>query len=173
LNELEGFGQLQPLLGCWTGTGRGSYPTIPAFEYLERLRFVADPARPLIHYEQFTRQRGAGEDAAHQPSHWESGFLRAVDGGALEWSNAQDGGRVEVLRGPIASGTAGLQLDLESLLIGHDPRLVGTRRRFRLAGEHLHYEVDMHTTRTASLILHLEADLVRAPDGFPDGSIRF
>lgn len=172
MNEIEGFRLLQPLLGCWTGGGRGKFPTIPSFEYLDRIQFVADAGRPLIHYEQFTRQRPDGH-AADEPSHWESGFLRPVAGGILEISNAQDGGRVEVLRGPIAVAGSRLELELESVLLGHDARLVRTRRRFTVEGDRLRYEVEMHTTRVPELVLHLKAELVRVPAGFDGGTVRF
>lgn len=172
MDEIAGFQLLQPLLGCWAGIGRGSYPTIPSFEYIERVQFVADAVRPLIHYEQFTRQRSEGE-RTHEPSHWESGFLRPVAGGLLEISNAQDGGRVEVLRGPIRAAGGGLELELESLVLAHDARLVRTRRTFGVNGDRLHTTVAMHTTRVPDLVLHLQADLVRLPAGFKSGTVVF
>lgn len=172
MDETEGFQLLRPLLGCWAGIGRGSYPTIPSFEYIERIQFVADAARPLIHYEQFTRRRTEGE-RTHEPSHWESGFLRAVEGGMLEISNAQDGGRVEVLRGPIRAAGTRLELALESVVLAHDARLVRTRRTFIVDGDRLRSTVAMHTTRVTDLIPHLEAELVRLPAGFKSGTVVF
>ena len=172
MDEFTGFEWLRPLLGRWTGTGVGRYPTIPSFEYNEQLHFVADAARPLIHYEQFTRQRSEGQ-SVHQPSHWESGFLRPVAGGMLEVSNAQDGGRVEVLRGPIRTAGGVLTLELESLLLGHDERLVRTRRTFVVEADRLRYEVHMHTNRVPALTVHLQAELGRRHEGFAGGSVRF
>ena len=172
MDETEGFQLLQPLLGCWEGTGRGSYPTIPSFEYVERIRFVADTVRPLIHYEQFTRQRSE-EQLTHEPSHWESGFLRAVEGGMLEVSNAQDGGRVEVLRGPIRMHGTRLELELESLVLAHDARLVRTRRTFRVERDRLQTTVAMQTTRVSELLVHLQAELVRLPGDFTNGTVVF
>ena len=172
MDEFTGFEWLRPLLGRWTGAGVGRYPTIPSFEYNEQLHFVADAARPLIHYEQFTRQRSEGQ-AVHQPSHWESGFLRPVAGGMLEVSNAQDGGRVEVLRGPIRTAGGVLTLELESLLLGHDERLVRTRRTFVVEADRLRYEVHMHTNRVPALTVHLQAELERRHEDFAGGSVPF
>ena len=172
MNEFAALELLQPLLGRWAGAGSGRYPTIPSFEYLEHLQFVADAARPLIHYEQFTRQRSE-DQTVYQPSHWESGFLRPVEGGMSEVSNAQDGGRVEVLRGPILAAGGVLTLELESVLLGHDERLVRTRRTFVVEGDRLRYEVRMHTTRVPELTVHLQAELGRRHADFPSGQVRF
>jgi hypothetical protein len=50
---------LNLLLGEWSGTGRGDFPTIEPFEYLETLVFSAD-GRPFLHYEQKTKRRNEG-----------------------------------------------------------------------------------------------------------------
>jgi len=39
---------LHLLVGEWTGTGHGEFPTIQPFEYLETLRFTADE-RAFVH----------------------------------------------------------------------------------------------------------------------------
>ena len=39
---------LHVFLGEWSGTGRGEFPSIEPFEYLETLSFATD-GRPLLH----------------------------------------------------------------------------------------------------------------------------
>ena len=147
--------RLRPLHGIWRGRGRGCYPTIEPFEYEENLRFELDIRYPMIHYEQRTFLTPSGD-----ASHWESGFIRRVDD-AFEVSSAQDSGRVEVLRGTLNTSGDALRLDLDSVVLAHDPRLVRTRRRITLQGGVLRYVKWMatHTTSLPELLQHLEAEL--------------
>jgi hypothetical protein len=156
--------RLSSLLGIWRGTGRGNFPTIEAFGYTEELKFESNGCEPLIHFEQKTWVKSSTETNG-SPLHWESGFIRPVEDGSIEMSNAQNGGRVELLKGQINAaeylqGT--LLLPLESVLFGNDPRLVRTRRTFRLKGNTLSYLIEMATVRTPNLQQHLEASLTRA-----------
>jgi hypothetical protein len=145
------------LAGSWSGSGVGDYPTIERFEYEETLRFELDARYPLIHYEQRTRL------ASGEASHWESGFLRWQEDGSIELSNAQDSGRVEVLRGRLVELEDGFDLSLMSVAIAWDPRMVGTRRDFRVRADRLDYVVQMSTSTTDSPRMgqHLEAHLER------------
>ena len=147
--------RLQPMLGRWQGSGRGKYPTIDSFEYREDLRFEMHNEYPIIFYEQKTVLRDG------TASHWETGFVRPVEGGAVELSNVQDSGRVEVLRGDVP--TSDFVLSLESIHHGHDPRVLQTERVFRLDGDVLRYEVKMatNTTHEPLLQVHLSAELRR------------
>jgi len=155
------FKGLRDLHGTWSGRGQGNYPTIDSFEYLETTRFEFDERYPLIHLEQRTTL------ADGEPSHWESGFIRVADDGMIEISTAQDGGRVEVLRGPIEMTTTGFRLELESVALGHDDRLVRTGRLIELEGNGLRYEMRMSTTTTdePEWLTHLTAELERQPGG--------
>lgn len=155
--------RLSPLIGIWRGTGSGKFPTIEAFNYTEELKFESNNCEPLIHFEQKTWVQSSTESNG-SPLHWESGFIRPIEDGTIEISNAQNGGRVEVLKGRIdlaehLRGT--LLLSLESVLLGNDPRLTQTRRIFTLKGDTLSYLVDMATVRTPNLQRHLEAVLTR------------
>jgi hypothetical protein len=154
---LASLRRLDPLLGSWGGSGTGRYPTIDAFAYREELRFELHAEYPMLAYEQKTvLDTGAA-------SHWETGFVRPVGDGVYELSNAQDSGRVEVLRGGAELEAAGLELRLESVCLGHDPRLVQTRRILRVEGDRLGYEKHMATNTTDEpvLQLHLQAELLR------------
>jgi hypothetical protein len=155
--ERLSFEQLRLLHGVWRGRGRGQYPTIDPFDYDEETRFEFDDRYPLIHFEQRTIL-GNGE-----PGHWESGFVRVADDGTVEISTAQDGGRVEVIRGPLAVAGSGFRLDLESVALGHDERLLRTGRVLELSGDRLRYEMKMstRTTDAPQWLTHLTAELRR------------
>ena len=153
----ENLQQLMKLEGEWKGRGAGRYPTIDSFEYDETIRFDPDASYPLIHYEQRTWLTSG------EASHWESGFIRPLEDGAIDVSNSQDSGRVEVLRGRLSPADGGFVLALESVVLDHDPRLVRTRRTFTLNDDTLRYLVEMatHTTPEPRMQQHLEAVLTR------------
>jgi hypothetical protein len=156
--------RLSPLLGIWRGTGSGNFPTIEAFTYTEELKFESNGCEPLIHFEQKTWVQSEPESHG-SPLHWESGFIRPLEDGSIEIANAQNGGRVEVLKGKIdmAEHVKGiLLLSLESVLLGNDPRLVQTRRTFTLKDNTLSYLIELATVRTPKLQQHLEAVLTRS-----------
>lgn len=157
--ERVSFEQLRRLHGVWRGRGRGQYPTIEPFEYDEESRFEFDGRYPLIHFEQRTIL-GNGE-----PGHWESGFIRVAEDGEVEISTAQAGGRVEVIRGPLEVTESGFRLDLQSVALGHDERLIRTGRVLALTGDQLDYEMKMatRTTDVPQWLTHLTAALQRQP----------
>ena len=69
------LGFLTPLLGVWTGRGKGGYPTLEAFEYSETFRVYEIMGASFLAYEQNTELI----DPQGRPirrSHWESGILR-------------------------------------------------------------------------------------------------
>lgn len=151
--------RLRRLLGTWIGEGSGDYPPIEPFRYRELLCFEERAGEPVIHFEQRTWLL-PDEEA----SHWESGFIRALEDGTVELLNAQNSGRVEVLSGRASTADGcELQLELDSCVHGHDPRVRRTRRVFSLRGDHLHYTQWMETTTTdqPEFLQHLEAQLKR------------
>lgn len=156
---MEMLTHLSRLIGQWNGHGKGIYPTIRSFEYVEQLTVVQDEARPLLHYEQRAWRLDATQGEI--PSHWEVGFLRVLEDGKIEIANAQSSGRVEVLRGILAAHDAGFTLSFASILLANDTRMVATARRWYVTGESLRYEMDMHTDRVSPLTLHLTATLRR------------
>lgn len=90
------------LIGSWTGEGRGFYPTIPDFTYIETITFTATPGKPFLRYLQTTR----GEDGA--PMHQEAGYLRPDPaGGSVEFTLAQPTGQTELLEGALVVATDG------------------------------------------------------------------
>jgi len=152
--------RLMCLLGNWQGTGEGNFPTIDSFRYREELHFENDLGP--FHYEQRTWLID-GEDKPVEASHWESGFLIVLEDGRIRMSNAQSGGRVEVLEGFATYGDVPgeLVLELTSIAEAGDARMIATRRHIRLSGESLDYEMGMHTDQTQERLPHLSARLKR------------
>ncbi len=149
------------LNGTWVGQGKGQYPTIESFSYQEQVRYEFDSSYPLFHFEQKTMLMPTNE-----PSHWESGFIRVLDNGLIEISSAQDSGRVEVLQGkidPSETPEDSLRMELNSVALAHDDRLVQTKRVYVVTNGTLTYQKFMatNTTDRPRLILHLEASLKR------------
>jgi len=153
---------LRPLIGEWSGGGHGKFPTIDSFRYTETMRFYWNGIEPMLQFEQRT-WKVVGEDPKSEPLHWEAGFCRALPAFGIELTNAQNGERVEVMRGKIEPGDQGVVLVMDSTFHGNDERLSRTRRRYELAGDTLRYQIWMATTRVADLTLHLEARLAREP----------
>ena len=153
--------KLAPLLGVWKGEGVAQFPTIITCPYREELRFESNGEEPVIHFEQKTWVQ-----ATCAPLHWESGFIKPNDVGELEILNAQNSGRVEVLRGRIVSEVRSdgvLSLHFESVVVGNDARMIRSSRTFHCDGDSLRYVVAMATVKTPELQQHLTAMLTRVP----------
>ncbi len=149
---------LRGLVGEWTGTGSGRFPTIDPFRYAERLCFASRAGAPDLLYEQRTTLIADGE-----LSHWETGFLLPQDDGSVHLLNAQQSGRTEVLVGrvkPVDDDV--LELCFASVSHAHDPRMVATERVYRIEPGSLSYSMQMSTDRVPTLHGHLEAKLTRA-----------
>jgi hypothetical protein len=150
---------LHLMIGEWSGTGRGEFPTIEPFEYLETISFAGDH-RPFLHYEQKAKRRHAGQ-TEYIPSHWESGFLRLLPDGEVELVNTQSSGRLERLTGSLEQTAAGLILRLQSTAFLNDSRMMQTSRVITVEGNSMHYTQNMHTTAVSGPAHHVEARLQR------------
>ena len=73
-----GLSAVAGLIGTWRGEGAGEYPTIDSFTYTEEVTFT-DVGKPFLHYVQRTWS------PAGAPMHTETGYLRLVDGSAVEF----------------------------------------------------------------------------------------
>ena len=162
---MDEYELLNKLIGEWTGSGQGEFPTIEPFEYLETLRFDGD-GRPFLHYETKSQRRRAGQ-AEFVPSHWESGFIRILPSGQVELVNTQSSGRLERLVGSIEPTETGLILQLHSAAFLNDPRMVETSRTIVVEGDQMHYTQDMHTNAVSGRMHHVEARLRRAENSQP------
>jgi hypothetical protein len=147
------------LVGTWTGTGRGEYPTITSFDYRETLAFTRRDEKSLA-YEQRAQKRMDGQ-TEWLVSHWENGFIRILENGELELVNAQSGGRSEVLIGAIETRGDVTRIRFASREIVNDPRMVSSARRFELEGDTLRYEMEMQTTAVDRSLTHLKTELRR------------
>ena len=143
------------LLGTWRGEGDGEYPTIEPFRYHEELVFehVGDP---FLLYRQSSWL--VGDDA---PLHFEHGFLRPGAGpDAVELTLSHPLGLTEVAEGTLF----GAELSFASTSVGRTgtgSAVTALRRRYRLDGDVLSYEIDMAMDETA-MTRHLVAELRRA-----------
>lgn len=141
------------LLGTWSGTGRGAYPTVEDFAYDEQLTF-AWAGKPVLRYTQQTWVDGA-------PSHAEVGYVRPVDGGA-ELVLAHPSGVAEVSDGTLH----GTRLELASRAVIATPtakEVRELRRVYERRVDTLWYRIDMAAVGQP-LAFHLEATLHRQPD---------
>jgi hypothetical protein len=124
------------LLGTWRGEGEGEYPTIKPFRYREEIRFTHNGKAFLIY-----GQRTEGIDTG-QPMHAESGYLRVVGDGRVEFVIAQPIGFAEIGIGRISNN----RIDVECSTVARTPTakaVTSISRSLWLEGETLHYETRM------------------------------
>jgi hypothetical protein len=145
-------------VGLWEGTGRGGFPTIASFTYRERLEISATADDATLHYLQQTWRH---EDGGEVDSHVETGFITVGDGGVVHVMNAQGSSRVEVLEGAAVEENGVLTIDLESVALTGDERMISSWRKLVYAGDRLRYEMGMSTTAVTDGELHLSAELTR------------
>jgi hypothetical protein len=151
----EDIAALSFLLGTWRGRGTGGYPTIEPFEYREELAFehVGDA---------FLLYRQESWSPMDDPVHFERGFLRP--GGsptAVEFCLAHPIGVTEVAHGAVDGTTLrfiAAAEDIDRSRTGMHVR--GLRRRYRVEGDELTYQLDLATDDTP-MALHLDATLRR------------
>lgn len=151
------LGTLAPLLGEWSGTGHGSYPTIEPFDYVEHLRF-GHTGKPFASYVQ--RTRSATDD---RPLHAETGYLRVSGTDRVELVVAQPTGVVEVDEGELHATGGTLRLVLRSRLVGLTStaaEVLAVERTLEVAGDVLLVTLAMAAVGQP-LTHHLAAELRR------------
>ena len=152
--------QLLSLLeGTWAGEGRGEFPGVTSFGYRETIIFSRRD-ETCLDYEQKTEKLYDGQ-TEYRPSHQETGCIRVLDANRLEMVNTQSGGRSEVLLAGLENIGDSIRIRFESRSISNDPRVISSIRVFELAGNLLHYEMGMHTTKVQQLTPHLKIALQR------------
>ncbi|MFC9896130.1 peroxynitrite isomerase [Nocardia sp. NPDC127579] len=150
---------LAPLLGTWRGAGRGEYPTIQPFEYLEEIRF-GHLGRPFLTY----RQRTRAADGS-RPMHAETGYLRCPRPGHLELILAHPTGITEICEGELSIDDGELRMEFDSTAIGRSSTakaVTALGRSLRVAGDTIDYTLRMAAVGEP-LQHHLAATLRRDP----------
>ena len=150
---------LAPLLGTWEGEGRGEYPTIEPFGYLETVTF-GHVGKPFLAYAQRTRSDDDG-----RPLHAESGYWRAPGPGRVEFLVAHPTGITELAEGTLAVDGDAIEFALRATAIGRTgsaKEVTALERTFRIAGDVLDYTVRMAAVGQP-LQHHLAASLRRSP----------
>ena len=149
---------LDLLTGIWQGEGRGYFPGVMSFNYRETIIFTRHNPKVLA-YETRSQKLYDGTTEWLE-SHWESGFIRTLESGDLEFTIAQIG-RTEVLIGTVESQGAAFKIHFVSKSITNDPRMISSTRIFELEGDTLRYEMEMHTTKVEQSTPHVQISLQR------------
>ncbi|WP_306330016.1 FABP family protein [Streptomyces venezuelae] len=150
------------LLGTWTGTGRGEYPTLAEdFSYAQEVTFSHD-GRPFLHYEARAWLTDA-DGAPLRPAARESGWWRLKPEGLIEALITQPTGIAEIMVGRVEDGA----VDLTTHTVALAPtakHVEATRRRYTLTdGDTLDFVHDLAAVGQR-LQHHLSARL-RREDG--------
>ncbi len=153
-----------PLLGAWSGTGRGEYPTIDPFEYAETVTF-GHVGKPFLSYQQRTRSLGPPGHPA-QPMHAETGYWRFPAPGCVEIVLSHPTGVVEIEEGVIRLALDGaITIELRTSSVGLSStakQVTALERTVRVIGDVMEYEVRMAAVGIP-MRHHLAARLEREP----------
>jgi hypothetical protein len=145
------------LLGAWHGEGRGGYPEMRSFAYREEMR-VWHTGKAYLAFEQRTWEVDAA-GATIREVHGESGFVRCLEGGALELAVAMAPGHVELSTGSVA----GTRITFDSggvLDTASAASVSAVKRAWWLEGDLLRYDLEM-SARGQPMSWHLSAALRR------------
>ena len=151
-----GIAALAPLLGTWSGAGRGDYPTIQPFRYLEEITF-GHIGKPFLAYTQRTRSE------AGQALHAETGYLRMPSPQRIELVLAHPTGITEIYVGTI-EGTKIEMITDAVVRTASAKEVTAGKRLYGLIGADLGYAYDLAAVGQP-LQPHVSAQLKRVGDG--------
>lgn len=145
------------LLGNWSGTGEGSYPTIEPFRYREDVVF-GQVGKPFLAYRQATTRLDTG-----LPAHAEAGYLRGVGDGRIELVLAHPTGIVELAEGEVVVESGRVDVRLATVNVAGTATakdVTQVERTITVEGDVLRYDVSMAAVGQP-LQHHLAAELHR------------
>ena len=158
------------LLGTWSGTGHGVYPTIAPFDYVETVTF-GHVGKPFLAYGQRTRELGP-DGVPGLPLHAETGYWRFPTADRDELVLSHPSGIVEIEQGTLTldgdgDGDGAMAVELASVLVATTTTaksVTAVERSFRIHGDSLEYTLRMAAVGEP-LQHHLAATLHRVPRG--------
>ncbi|XP_048746895.1 peroxynitrite isomerase THAP4-like [Ostrea edulis] len=141
---------LEWLIGKWKGQGKGIYPTIQDFDFLEELEFF-HVGQPMLQFSFYSVNK-----ETNKPLHREIGFIRIKPGtNQIACISSHNNGVSEMAEGTVAGQIVSLESHtIGRMTFGKDPKTVKLKRTFTLDGDTLHQVVYMETD-TVPLTEHL------------------
>lgn len=143
---------LQWLLGKWKGQGKGIYPTIKDFEYIEDLEFF-HVGQPMLQFSFYSVHKDTNKIL-----HREVGFLRIKPGtNQVAFISSHNNGVSEMAEGTVEGQSVGLEShNLGRMSFGKDPQTKTLKRTLTLEGDTLHQVLFMETSNV-TMTEHLRA----------------